>query len=105
MKPIKDARQIIWTLEYFKLKRGDFYLDNVDSCPCLPLTWSGKENSVSLFVASSSTLLLVHDSVLDRCTRVGVTSLRGEERQDDTRGTHKADARCRTGEGELPMEF
>jgi len=38
-------------------------------------------------------------------------SLRGEERQDDTRGTHKADARAMSaggdGRGEMarPMEF
>lgn len=78
-----------------EFKRGEFYLDNVDFFRLhLPLIYFGKEDSFFLCCQSSWTLRFVHDSILNGCTSVGVTSLRGEKRQDDTRGTHKADARC-----------
>lgn len=65
---IKDARQIIWRL-HFRLKRGEFYLDNVDFfCARLALTYSGKEDCFFLCCQSSWTLRLVHDSILDGCT-------------------------------------
>lgn len=99
----RHTRQIIWRPEYFRRKRGEFYLDKTDSLASIFRRFTserGKKKgkmafSLSLFVAGSSTRPRFCARQMYACRSHVIT--RSAERQDDTRGTHKA--RCAMSSG------